>query len=151
PPGHELVSQGLAVLPLDNLSRDPDQAYFADGMTEEISTRLAQISALRVIAQTSVIDLVRKQKSLPDIGRALRVPVLLRGSVLRVADQVRINVQLIKAATGDLLWAQSYDRKLLDVLTLQNEVALAIANQIRVTLTPQEHALLSASHKIDPE
>src|SRR5689334_13672637 len=133
-------ASGLAVLPLENLSHDPEQAYFADGMTEEISTRLAQISALRVIAQTSVSDLVQKRKSLSDIGRALRVPILLRGSVLRVADRVRINVQLIKAATGELIWVQEYERKLLDVLSLQSEVALAIAKQIHVVLTPREQA-----------
>jgi eukaryotic-like serine/threonine-protein kinase len=144
-------AQSLAVLPLENLSHDPEQAYFADGMTEEISTRLAQIAALRVIAQTSVLDLVRKHRSLPDIGRALRVPVLLRGSVLLAAGRVRITVQLVRASTGDLIWAQSYERNLLDVLALQSEVALAIARQIQVKLTPQEHTRLATSRQIDPE
>jgi serine/threonine-protein kinase len=143
--------RSLAVLPLENLSRDPEQAYFADGMTEEISTRLAQISALRVIGQSSVSDLVTKQKSLPEIGRALGVPVLLRGSVFRAADQVKITVQLVKAATGELMWAESYERSLMDVLSLQSEVALAIAREIQVHLTPQEHTRLATSRQIDPE
>ncbi len=143
--------RSLAVLPLDNLSHDPEQAYFADGMTEEISTRLAQISALRVIGQSSVTDLVTKRKSLPEIGLALGVPVLLRGSVFRAADQVKITVQLVKAATGELMWAESYERSLMDVLSLQSEVALAIAREIQVHLTPQEHTRLAASRQIDPE
>ncbi len=145
------TSRALAVLPLENLSRDPEQAYFADGMTEEISTRLAQIAALRIITQSSVTDLVRKQKSLADIGRVLSVPLVLRGSVMRVGNRVRINVQLVQAATGDLMWAQSYERGLLDVLKLQSEVALAIAREIQVKLTPQEHTRLAASRPIDPE
>jgi TolB-like protein/Tfp pilus assembly protein PilF len=149
--GHTSTPRSLAVLPLENLSRDPEQLYFANGMTEEISTRLAQIAALRIITQSSVTDLVRKQTSLADIGRVLRVPLLLRGSVMRSANRVRINVQLVQAATGDLMWAQSYERGLLDVLALQSEVALAIAREIQVKLTPQEHTRLASSRPVDPE
>src|SRR5439155_5855337 len=130
---------------------DPEQAYFADGMTEEISTRLAQISALRVIAQGSVSELVKKQKSLSDIGRTLGVPVLLRGSVFKATDQVKITVQLVKAATGELMWAESYEGSLLNVLSLQSTVALAIAHAIQVKLTPQEHTRLIKTRQIDPE
>ena len=143
--------RSLAILPLENLSRDPAQAYFADGMTEEISSRLAKISALRVIAQGSVTGLVQKQKSLADIGRALRVPALLRGSVVTDSLRVRISMQLVWAATGELLWAESYDRSQRDVLSLQSEVALAIAHQIQVTLTPQEKTRLAAAGSVDPE
>src|SRR5262249_46875440 len=141
----------LAVLPLENLSRDPEQDYFATGMTDEISTRLAQISALRIIAQGSVSGLVASHKSLQEIGQALQVQEILRGSVFRVADQVKITVQLVKAATGELLWAESYERRLIDVLSLQSDVALAIAAEIRVHLTPQEHTRLASSRPIDPE
>ena len=141
----------LAVLPLENLSRDPEQAYFADGMTEEISTRLSQISALRVLAQGSVSGLVEKHKSPNDIGRALRVSVLLRGSVIRADNRVRISVQLVEAASGYVRWSNSYERRLVDVLALQSEVALAIAQEIQVRLTPQEHTRLAASKPIDPE
>jgi eukaryotic-like serine/threonine-protein kinase len=151
PVTEDASSRSLAVLPLENLSRDPEQAYFADGMTEEISTRLAQIAALRIITQSSVRDLVQKHRSLADIGQLLRVALVLRGSVMRVGDRVRINVQLVQAATGGLMWAQSYERGLLDVLALQSEVALAIAREIQVKLTPQEHTRLASSRPIDPE
>ena len=110
--------RSLAVLPLENLSRDPEQAYFADGITQELSTHLARISALRLIAYGSVMGLARSQKSLSDIGRALRVAAVLRGSVRQDAGRVRITVQLVQVATGKLLWADSYERALRDVLTL---------------------------------
>lgn len=143
--------RALAVLPLENLSHDQQQAYFADGMTEEISARLAQISALKVIARGSVSDLVKKQASLEDIGRRLGVQALLRGTVFNAEGRVAITVQLVDAATGDLRWAQSYQRPLVDILALQSEVALAIAHEIQVELTPQESNRLSASPKVDPE
>ena len=145
------VIRALAVMPLENLSRDPEQAYFADGMTEEISTRLAKIAALRVIAQGSVVGLVKSNKSVPEIGRLLKVPAVLRGSVARQADRVAIRVQLVRAESGQVLWAESYERSLVDVLTLQSEVALAIAHEIQVQLTPQEKVRLEAAGPVDPE
>lgn len=143
--------RSLAVLPLENLSRDPEQAYFADGMTEELSTRLAKIAALRVIAHASVVGLKERQGSLSDIARALKVSAVLRGSVRQDADRVRITVQLVQVATGKLLWAESYERSLRDVLALQSEVATAIAREIQVKLTPQEQVRLAAATPVDPE
>jgi serine/threonine-protein kinase len=143
--------RSLAVLPLENLSRDPEQAYFADGMTEELSTRLAKIAALRVIAHGSVVGLKERQGSLSDIARALKVSAVLRGSVRQDADRVRITVQLVQVATGKLLWAESYERGLRDVLALQSEVATAIAREIQIKLTPQEQARLAAAAPVEPE
>src|SRR5262249_47762665 len=125
----------LAVVPLENLSRDPEQEYFADGMTEEISTRLAKISALRVIAHSSVVAAANGHSSLADIGHALHVRTLLAGSVRSEEDRVRITVQLVQAASSRVLWAESYDRPLRDVLSLQSEVAGAVAREIQVKLT----------------
>ena len=143
--------RSLAVLPLENLSRDPGQAYFADGMTEELSTRLAKISALRVIAHESAARFGGHDQSLRDIGRQLRVGLVLRGSVREDSDQVRITVQLIQVATGKLLWAESYERALRNVLELQSEVATAIAQQVQVQLTPQEQVRVTAAAPVNPE
>ena len=124
--------QSLAVLPLENLSGDPTQDYFADGMTEELTTELAQIGALRVISRTSVAHYKGAHKTLPEIARELRVDAVVAGSVERSGDRVRITAQLIEAATDRTLWARSYQESLTDVLSLQDEVARAIASEISI-------------------
>ena len=143
--------RSLAVLPLDNLSGDASQNYFADGMTDELITDLAQISALRVISRTSVMVYKGAHKPLPQIARELNVDAVLEGSVLRSGDQVRITAQLIEASSDKHLWSQSYEGDLRDTLALQNRVARAIADQIRINLTPQERAALENARVVNPE
>jgi serine/threonine protein kinase/tetratricopeptide (TPR) repeat protein len=142
--------RSLAVLPLENFSGDPSQDYFADGMTEELTAELAQLSSLRVISRTSVMQYKGTHKMLPEIARELNVDAVVEGSVLRDHDRVRITAQLIRAANDQHLWAQSYDRKLQDVLDLQSEVARNIAEQIQLTLTPREKTRLSSRREVDP-
>jgi len=142
--------ESIAVLPLENLSRDPEQEYFADGMTEALISDLAQIRALRVISRTSVMQYKGARKPLPEIARELNVDAVVAGSVQRAGDRVRITAQLIHAPTDRHLWAQSYERDLRDVLSLQDEVARAIASEIRVTLTPQEQAQLISARPVNP-
>jgi TolB-like protein/DNA-binding winged helix-turn-helix (wHTH) protein/Tfp pilus assembly protein PilF len=143
--------RSLAVLPLENLSGDAAQNYFADGMTDELITNLAQISALRVISRTSVMVYKGARKSLPQIARELNVDAVIEGSVLRSGDQVRITAQLIEASTDKHLWSQSYEGELRDTLALQNRVASAIADQIRINLTPQEQATLKDVKVVNPQ
>jgi len=143
--------RSLAVLPLDNLSGDASQNYFADGMTDELITDLAQISALRVISRTSVMVYKGARKPLPQIARELNVDAVVEGTVLRSGEQVRITAQLIEASTDKHLWSQSYEGELRDTLALQNRVARTIADQIRITLTPQEQAALKNVKVVNPE
>jgi eukaryotic-like serine/threonine-protein kinase len=143
--------ESLAVLPLANLSGDPQQQYFADGMTEELITNLAQIGALRVSSRTSAMRYKGTQKSVPEIARELNVDAVVEGSVLRSGDRVRITAQLIAAATDKHLWASSYERDLRDVLGLQGEVAKAIAGEIGVRLTPQERSRLTEKKTVNPD
>jgi TolB-like protein/Tfp pilus assembly protein PilF len=143
--------ESLAVLPLKNLSGDPAQEYFADGMTEELTTDLSKIGAVRVISRTSAMRYKDANKSLPEIARELNVDAVVEGSVERSGDRVRITAQLIHAPTDTHLWADSYERDLRNILSLQDEVARDIASQIKVTLTPQEQAQLSSSRPIEPE
>ena len=143
--------RSLAVLPLDNLSGDASQNYFADGMTDELITDLAQISALRVISRTSVMVYKGARKPLPQIARELNVDAVVEGTVLRSGNQVRITAQLIEASTDKHLWSQSYEGELRDTLALQQRVAGAIADQIRINLTPQEQAVLKSAKAINPE
>lgn len=143
--------RSLAVLPLDNLSGDASQNYFADGMTDELITDLAQISALRVISRTSVMAYKGARKPLPQIARELNVDAIVEGTVLRSGDQVRITAQLIEASTDKHLWSQSYEGDLRDTLALQSRVASAIADQIRISLTPQEKAALKDARVVKPE
>jgi TolB-like protein/DNA-binding winged helix-turn-helix (wHTH) protein/Flp pilus assembly protein TadD len=143
--------RSLAVLPLDNLSGDAAQNYFADGMTDELITDLAQISALRVISRTSVMAYKGAHKPLPQIARELNVDAVVEGTVLRSGDQVRITAQLIEASTDKHLWSQSYEGELRDTLALQSRVARAIADQIRINLTPQEQAALKNAKVVNPE
>src|SRR5215831_1847625 len=144
-------SQSLAVLPLTNFSRDPEQEYFADGMTEELITNLAQIGSLRVISRTSVMGYKGTKKSLPEIGRELKVDGVLEGSVERAGNRVRITAQLIEAATDRHLWAKSYEGDLSDVLALQSEVAQAVAHEVRAAVTPEEQARFEQARPVDPE
>jgi TolB-like protein/Flp pilus assembly protein TadD/predicted Ser/Thr protein kinase len=141
----------LAVLPLANLSGDPEQEYFADGMTEELITDLSKIGSLKVISRTSVMQYKDARKPLREIGRELGVEGVIEGSVRRVGDRVRITAQLIYAPSDTHLWAESYDRDLHDILKLQGEVAQVIANEVNAKVTPQEQARLSGKRPIDPE
>jgi TolB-like protein/DNA-binding winged helix-turn-helix (wHTH) protein/Flp pilus assembly protein TadD len=143
--------RSLAVLPLDNLSGDASQGYFADGMTDELITDLSQISALRVISRTSVMVYKGARKPLPQIARELDVDAVVEGTVLRSGDRVRITAQLIDGSTDKHLWSQSYEGELRDTLALQNRVAGAIADQIRINLTPQEQAALKNVKVVNPE
>jgi TolB-like protein/DNA-binding winged helix-turn-helix (wHTH) protein/Tfp pilus assembly protein PilF len=143
--------RSLAVLPLENLSADASQNYFADGMTDELITDLAQISALRVISRTSVMVYKGARKPLPQIARELNVDAVVEGTVLRSGDQVRITAQLIEASTDKHLWSQSYKGELRDSLALQNTVARTIADQIRINLTPQEQAALKNVKVVNPQ
>jgi adenylate cyclase len=143
--------RSIAVLPLENLSGDPAQEYFADGMTDELITDLAKISGLRVISRTSVMKFKGEHREqLPEIAKALHVNTIVEGSVLRVGDKVRITAQLIDAPTDKHLWADSYERDTRDVLTLQDEVASTIAQQIDVELTPNEQARLAQPRPVNP-
>ena len=143
--------RSLAVLPLQNLSGDPQQEYFADGMTDELITDLAKISALRVISRTSVMQYKGAKKSAPQIARELNVDALVEGSVERAEGRVRITAQLIDATSDRHLWADSYERELKDVLALQSSVARAIAGEIRIKVTPAEQRLLEASQAVNAE
>jgi TolB-like protein/Tfp pilus assembly protein PilF len=143
--------RSIAVLPLENLSGDPGQEYFADGMTEELSADLGQISALRVISRTSAMSYRRSKKTLPEIARELGVDVIVEGSVLREGNQVRITAQLIDSRTDQHLWARTYVRDLTSVLALQGEVAQEIADEIRINVTPFEQARLARSRTINRE
>ncbi len=141
----------IAVLPLENISADASEIYFADGMTEALITDLARIRALRVISRQSVIQYRDTRQTVPEIGRELKVDALLTGSVSRSGDRVRIAVQLIDAATDKNLWTHSYERDLRDVLTLQREVARDVASEIRVKLAPQEELMFGAAAEVNPE
>jgi serine/threonine protein kinase/Tfp pilus assembly protein PilF len=143
--------ESLAVLPLKNLSGNPNQEFFADGMTEELISKLARISALRVISRTSVMEYKGSQKkSLPEIAKELHVDAIVEGSVMQSGSRVRITAQLVQARTDKHLWAESYERDLSDILGLQNEVASTIAQEISVKLTPQEKAHFAEINKVDP-
>jgi TolB-like protein/DNA-binding winged helix-turn-helix (wHTH) protein/Flp pilus assembly protein TadD len=143
--------RSLAVLPLESLSGDASQDYFADGMTDALIADLGQISALRVISRTSVMTYKRVRKPLPEIARELNVEAVVEGTVMRSGERVRITAQLIQVPAERHLWAQSYEGDLQDALALQNNVARAIAEQIQVTLNRGEEAALETSKKVNPE
>jgi len=143
--------QSLAVLPLSNLSGDPQQEYFADGMTDALITDLAKIGGLKVISRTSAMQFKDAKKPLPEIARALGVDGILEGSVQRSGQRVRITAQLIRAPTDTHLWAESYERDGRDVLALQAEIAQAVAREIKVTLTPEESVHLARAGPVNPE
>jgi len=142
--------RSLAVLPLENLSGDPEQEYFADGMTDALTTDLSRIGALRVISRTSAMHYKGTNKMLPEIARELNVDGVVEGSVMRSGNRVRITAQLIHASTDQNLWADTYERDMGDVLRLQAEVAQTIAQQIRVQLTPLQQAQLGSAPRVDP-
>jgi TolB-like protein/DNA-binding winged helix-turn-helix (wHTH) protein/Flp pilus assembly protein TadD len=146
-----LPIRSLAVLPLESLSGDASQDYFADGMTDELITDLSQISALRVISRTSVMPYKGVRKPLAQIARELNVDAVVEGTVLRSGNQVRITAQLIEAPADKHLWAHDYEGDLQDTLALQNQVARAIAQNIRVSLNPQEDAALKSNKVVNPE
>jgi TolB-like protein/Tfp pilus assembly protein PilF len=139
-----IPEKSIAVLPFENLSRDPDNAYFAEGIQDEILTRLAKIADLKVISRTSTQHYKSAPENLPEIGRLLGVAHILEGSVQKSGDAVRVNVQLIKAANDSHLWADTFDRKLTDIFSVETEVAKAIAEQLRAKLTGQEEQVIAA-------
>jgi TolB-like protein/DNA-binding winged helix-turn-helix (wHTH) protein/Tfp pilus assembly protein PilF len=144
--------RSLAVLPFESLSTDNSQDYFADGMTEQLISDLGQISELRVISRTSAMSYKSEQhKPLPQIARELSVDAVVEGTVLRSGDRVRITAQLIDAAADRHLWSQSYEGELRDTLDLQNKVAMAIADQVRINLNAKEHAALHTTRLVNPE
>ena len=143
--------ESLAVLPLTNLSGDPEQEYFADGMTDAVITDLAQLGSVRVISRTSVARYKKTDKSLPEIARELNVDGIVEGTVQRSGNRVRITAQLIEGRTDRHAWAQSYERDLQDVLALQDEIARAIADEIKIKVTPQEQAQLRARRTVNSE
>jgi TolB-like protein/lipopolysaccharide biosynthesis regulator YciM len=141
----------MAVLPLKNLSGDPAQDYLADGMTEELIGRLAAIRNLRVISRTSVMRFKDTQLLVPEIAKTLGVDAVVEGSVMREGNQIRVHAQLIRAATDEHFWSESYDRDLRDVLALQSDVAQAIARKVEVTVTGEEQHRLAAVRPVAPE
>jgi len=143
--------QTIAVLPFENLSNDPDQEYFADGMTETLIANLAKINSLKVISRTSAMSFKNTTKTLPEIARELKADAVVEGSVIREGDRVRITAQLIRADQDVHLWAEQYDRDLRNILKLHSEVAQSIAAEIQIVLTPLEEALLSNAPVVNPE
>jgi TolB-like protein/Tfp pilus assembly protein PilF len=143
--------ESIAVLPLENLRRDPQEDYFADGMTEALITDLAKIGSLKVISRTSVMRYKGTTKPIREIAQDLKVDAFIEGSVLHAGDHVRITAQLIDAATDEHIWAESYERGTSDILALQREVASDIARQIKVKLTPQDQSRLRATHTVEPK
>jgi serine/threonine protein kinase/Tfp pilus assembly protein PilF len=143
--------KSIAVLPFENLSRDPDNAYFADGIQEEILTRLASIADLKVISRTSTQRYQSKPGNLSEIAKQLGVANILEGSVQKAADQVRVNVQLVNAETDSHLWADTYDRKLTDIFGVESEIAKGIAESLQAKLTGPEEQILAVKPTNNPE
>jgi TolB-like protein/Flp pilus assembly protein TadD len=143
--------RSIAVLPLDNLTGDPGQQYFADGMTDALITSLAQIESLRVISRTSAMHYQGSRKTLPEIAKELDVDAVVEGSVVRSGNRLRMDAQLIQAHSDRHLWARSYERDIQDVLALQSELARTIALEVQVELTPKEQARLSHAPPVDPK
>jgi TolB-like protein/DNA-binding winged helix-turn-helix (wHTH) protein/lipoprotein NlpI len=149
-PAAEPAIAALAVLPLENLSGDLTQEYFADGITEALIANLARIRALRVVSRTSVMRFKGTGRSLPEIARALNVDAIVEGSVQRTNDRVRISVQLVHAATDTHLWTRDYERALTDILKVQGEVSRAVAEEIRIQITAEERARLASAGPVNP-
>jgi len=143
--------RSLAVLPLKNLSGDPTQEYLADGMTEALIGRLSSIHDLRVISRTSAMQFKNTPLSVPEIAKTLHIDAIVEGSVIRDAGRIRVHAQLICAATDEHFWSEIYDRELRDVLALQSEVAQSIARKVEITLTGEEHAMLTAARSVSPD
>ena len=151
PPAPETRITSLAVLPLENLSGDPEQDYYAAGITDGLIADLGRIAALRVISRRSVIRYQDSDLPLPEIAEELGVQALIEGSVLPVGDRVRITAQLVQADPEQQLWAETYERDAKDILTLLSEVTRAITNEVRVAVSPGEEALLAGAQQVDPE
>src|SRR5262247_191846 len=143
--------KSIAVLPFENLSRDPENAYLAEGIQQEILTRLANIADLRVISRSATRKYQSKLSNLSEIAKQLRVAHVLEGSVQKVADQVRVNVQLVNAQTDSHLWANTYDRKLTDIFHVETEIAKRIAESLQAKLTGSEEQALDAKPTNNPE
>jgi len=145
------VVRSIAVLPLRNVSRDPAQEYFADGMTESLISDLARVKALRVISRTSVMRYKGVDKSLPEIARELNVDAVIEGSAILIDNRVRLNVQLVSARTDETMWAERYDRELKDVLAMQSELAETVVREVSVQLTPTEAKKLAEFAPVNPD
>lgn len=143
--------RSLAVLPLENLSKDPDQNYFAEGMTDALISEMSKVGALRVISRTSVMQYKGTNKKIPQIAEDLNVDAILEGSVLRIGNEVRITTELVDAKHDRTLWGGNYEGDLSDVLALQSDVAQAVVREIKITLTPQEKLVLAKNQKVTPE
>jgi TolB-like protein len=147
--GPELPAKSIAVLPFDNLSRDPDNAFFAEGVQDEILTRLAKVADLKVIARTSTQKFKSAPENLPDIAKQLGVLNILEGSVQKANDQVRVNVQLVNAMTNAHLWAEIYDRKLTDIFAVESDIAKTIADTLQAKLTGSEKQMMASQPTTD--
>jgi TolB-like protein/DNA-binding winged helix-turn-helix (wHTH) protein/tetratricopeptide (TPR) repeat protein len=143
--------RSLAVLPLENLSGDPSQEYFADGMTEELIGRLSMIHGLRVISRTSAMHFKNTQLSVPEIAKRLGVDAIVEGSIMREGSRIRVHAQLIRGTTDEHFWSQTYDRELGDALALESQVVQSIARRVEVTVTGQEQVRLTAVRTVAPE
>jgi TolB-like protein len=143
--------RSLAVLPLRNLSGNPSQEYLADGITEALIGRLANIHNLRVVSHTSVMRFNNTQLSIPEIARTLGVDAVVEGSVIKEGDRIRVTAQLIRGATDEHFWSETYDREMRDVLTLQSELAQSIAEKVEVSVDGEEHQRLAAARPVAPE
>jgi TolB-like protein/Tfp pilus assembly protein PilF len=146
-----IYEKSIAVLPFENLSRDPDNAFFAEGVQDEILTRLAKVADLKVIAGTSTQKFRSSPNNLPEIARQLGVAHILEGSVQKAADQVRVNVQLINALTETHLWADTYDRKLTDIFAVESEIATTIADMLQAQLSGAEKQAIAKKPTVNPE
>jgi len=149
--GHPVITNGVAVLPFENLSPDPDNAYFAEGIQDEILTRLASIAGLKVISRTSTQQYLSKPRNLSQIAKQLGVTNILEGTVQKAADQVRVNVQLINAQSDSHLWADTYDRKLTDIFGVESEIAKRVAQSLQAKLTGREEQALAVEPTNNPE
>src|SRR4051812_44928939 len=150
-PATELSAKSIAVLPFDNLSRDPDNAFFAEGVQDEILTRLAKVADLKVIARTSTQKFKSAPENLPEIAKQLGVLNILEGSVQKANDQVRVNVQLINALTNAHLWADIYDRKLTDIFVVESDIAKSIADTLQAKLSSSAEHVLASRPTENPE
>ncbi|MGB8803892.1 MAG: hypothetical protein WCC93_03120, partial [Chthoniobacterales bacterium] len=146
-----ITNKSIAVLPFDNLSRDPDNAYFCEGVQDEILTRLAKVADLKVISRTSTQHFKSTPDNLPQIAKQLGVAHILEGSVQKANDQVRVNVQLINAMTDAHLWADTYDRKLTDIFAVESEIAKTIAETLQARLSGSEKSSMAKTPTVNPE
>src|SRR5438128_4454689 len=143
PSAATISNKSIAVLPFDNLSGDPENAYFAEGVQDEILTRLAKVADLKVISRTSTQHFKSVPENLPEIAKQLNVTNILEGSVQKAKDQVRVNVQLVNALTDAHLWAETYDRKLTDIFSVETDIAKTIADTLQAKLTGSEKSAIA--------